>query len=108
MDGIKVNGHRWRHRISLGQWPLLLGKLNDLGDFEADDAEVERAALGIVAAVRVVVASQKWAERTDLSRRADELELVADCGLGEVNFAMSELYDSFDFWRVLVDRGGPA
>jgi hypothetical protein len=103
LAGIKANGLRWKHRIRLGQWPALLGKLNDQGDAVADDAEVERYAMKIVELVRAFVRRNAWAQETDLDRRADELEMVADCGLGEVNFAMNELYDSFDYWRILVE-----
>lgn len=103
LDGIKVHGHRWKHRIRLGQWPALLGKLNNQGDAAADDAEVERCAMKIVEIVRAYVDRNEWAKETDLSRRAEDLEMAADCGLGEVNFAMGELYDSFDYWRILVE-----
>ena len=101
MDGIKANGHRWKHTIRLGQWPALLGKLNDR-EGDVLESEVEPIAEKIVAIVRAYVERHTWAKETDLARRADELEMVADCGLEEVNFAMNELYDSFDYWRILV------
>lgn len=105
MGGIRANGHRWRHRINLGQWPAMLGKLNDAEEagVEVDENEVERVTLEIVEAVRRCVAKSDWAAETDLGSRADDLEMVADCGLEEVNCAMNELYDSFDYWRVLVE-----
>lgn len=103
LAGIRANGHRWKHTIGLGQWPALLGKLNDQRDVGADDAEVERCALKIVALVRAFVDRRDWAKETDLARLADDLEMVADCGLAEVNEAMGELYDSFDYWRILVE-----
>lgn len=103
-DGIKAHGLRWRHELRLGVWPGALGRLNDLANDgqPVDDAEVERVTLKIVAAVRAAVDRYEWAKKTDLDHRADELECVADCGLGEVNYAMGELYDSCDYWRILI------
>lgn len=104
--GVAAHGLRWRHQIHLGNWPAQLGKLNDRASDgeDIDDAEVEKAALGIVAAVRATYEREGWAKDTDLDRRADDLEMAADCGIEEVNFMMNELYDSFDYWRVLVVR----
>jgi hypothetical protein len=103
MDGIKANGHRWKARIRLGQWPALLGRLNDVASDggTVDEAEVERIALRIVASVRNY--AKMHPQYDSLERRADEIELVADCGLEEVNHAMGELYDDFDWHRILVE-----
>ena len=104
IDGISANGHRWKARISLGFGPGELGRLNDrLSDGEkVDDAEVEEITLRIVANVRSF--AKRNPQFDSLERRADELELFADCGLEEVNCAMTELYDDFDWHRILVER----
>lgn len=103
MEGIQDNGHRWRASIRLGFGPALLGKLNDKrnGGEEVDDAEVERLALKIVENLRSF--AKRNPDYSVLERRADNLEMVADCGLEEVNCAMGELYDTFDYCRILVE-----
>jgi hypothetical protein len=103
MEGIRANGHKWRDRIRLGLEPSLLGRLNDkLADGEAvDDSEVERLTLRIVENVRRFAA--KRPQYDSLERRADDLEMAADCGLEEVSFFMGELYDDFDWHRILVE-----
>ena len=105
IEGLRANGLRWNRRFRIGLGPSLLGKYNDAAetDSPATDEQVEEAALKIVAAVRAFAKGVDEPERGDLERRADELEMVADCGLDEVNFAMGELYDSFDYWRILVE-----
>ena len=106
MSGIRDHGHRWKRRICLGQSPALLGRLNDAAadGEDVDDAEVERLALSIVESVRRACQDQDWPADIDLTQRADDLEGASDCGLDEVNYFMGELYDSFDYWRILVDR----
>jgi hypothetical protein len=106
MEGIKAHGHGWMHRIYLGDWPEKIGALNSRAadGKDVDDKEVEKIAMVIVETVRNYVARWEWAQATDLEKRADELEMLADCGLDEVNHALDELYDSFDYWRILVQR----
>lgn len=103
MDGIRDNGHRWQHTLR-GMKPHteLLGKIND-GDTEITMAQGEAAVEAIVHRVRSfaqAVGNERI--RDDLDRRADELEMVADCDIEDINFAMEELYDACDYWRILV------
>lgn len=110
MDGINANGHRWQHRITLAPYTAMLGKLNDRnGDGDTPTREeIEPVVENIVAKVRSFAEARLRRDDNDqigrdLASRADDLECVSDCEIEEVNHAMNELYDSFDFWRVLVN-----
>jgi hypothetical protein len=107
MDGIAANGHRWKHTIR-GMKPHteVLGKANDAnGDGnDYDRAAVEKAVQSIVKITR------SFADRTSdsnvadhLRLRADDLECVEDCDIEDINYAMNDLYDEFDFHRILVN-----
>lgn len=113
MDGIRDNGHRWKHQITLRDLTQPLGDLNERYDDGAGEApkreETEPLVDKIVERVRAFVKQRFERHGTDdpigidLDRRADELEMIADCDIEEINHAMGELYDSFDYWRILAN-----
>lgn len=106
MDGIRVNGHRWQHRIGgLKTFTEVLGRANDAyndgGDYDRD--AVEKAVEGIVHRVRSFAQATGMADaRRDLEANADDLEMNADEDIEDINYYMNRLYDSFDFYRILV------
>lgn len=103
LDGIAAHGMRWRYHINLSQWTRAIGKLNDRDD-EVSRDELEPLVNAIVAKVRRFAEIHRAREGMayDLERRADELEMLSDCEISEVNHFMGELYDSFDYWRILA------
>jgi hypothetical protein len=105
MDGIRDNGHRWRMRIT-GIKPFIqpLADANNLdNDGQPYDAKaVEAAVQGIVAATRNFALGKAENLKLDLEARADDLEMVEDCDLDDINHYMGELYDAFDYHRILV------
>lgn len=103
IDGISENGFRWRHRLSLRPMTTRLAALNerDGGTREEREPLVEK----IVAIVRQFAKDNSLSNErmaSDLIMRADELACLADCDLEDINHGMNDLYDSFDFWRVLA------
>lgn len=102
MEGIQVNGHHWQRQIRLGYEPKKLGALNNaaMAGETIDDKEVEAIAERIASNVRSFAKMHPQFEH--LEQEAENLEMVADCGLEEVNAVMSDLYDAFDFNRILV------
>lgn len=114
IDGISNNGHRWKHRLtSITLFTKELGALNDRLDGRDDHdqiivprAESEGAVMDLIKAVRVWIydneATLDKGAIDDLRAKLDDLEAVEDCDMAEINYAMGELYDSFDYWRVLV------
>lgn len=106
MDGISANGHRWKFFIhGMKPFTQALGKLNDAENDgqEVADADVEKKVQEIIKIVRDFAGKTDNVRlRDDLLNDADNLEMVEDCGLDEVNFQMGNLYDTFDFHRVLV------
>jgi repressor of nif and glnA expression len=121
MDGIRDNGLRWRYRMNglLKSETAKLGEFNDRIDGQDDDdqlivlrSESEPVVMEIVRKVRgwlndnkraVPIAARLPAHARDsLAARLDDLECVEDCAIQEINFAMNELYDEFDYWRVLT------
>lgn len=109
MDGIRDNGHRWKLTITgLKPFTEVLGKANDLNNIGKpyDQKTVEKAVQGIVAKVREFaetkdVLADPRIEGELLSAAAD-LECVEDEDIEEINDAMGQLYDAFDYWRILV------
>lgn len=109
MDGIRENGHRWKLTIrGLKPFTETLGKANDANnDGESyDHTVVEKAVQGIVEKVRKFcetkdVLADPRIEGELLSAAAD-LECVEDEDIEEINDAMGQLYDAFDYWRILV------
>lgn len=112
--GIRHNGNRWRYRMNglIKDECLKLGELNDrIGD--RDDGEqtiVSREeSEPVVISLRTKVS--KWLDRqrrmpdeivTNVKCRLDDLEMVEDCGMGEINYALNDLFDEFDYWRILT------
>jgi hypothetical protein len=106
MEGIRVNGHRWQRRINgLKPHTEVLGKANDAhNDGEPyDEKATEAAVQAIVKIVRSFANSVKDDNlQRDLLHDADDLEMVEDCEIEDINHEMNDLYDTFDFHRVLV------
>lgn len=106
MDGIAANGHRWKLRITgLKPHTETLGKANNANnDGEAyDHTATEAAAQGIVKIVRAFAETVEDENlKRDLLNDADNLEANEDCDIEDINWAMNSLYDTFDFYRVLV------
>lgn len=103
MDGIAANGRGWKHRISLGGQTEIMGKMDD----DTTDDAVQKCAEAIIARVRTFADRlHKHPDTAALADRlrdeAEALEAVADCGIDEVRWAMSSLYDQFDFSRICV------
>jgi hypothetical protein len=106
MDGIAAHGHRWKRRINgLKPHTEVLGKANDANnEGQAYDHDAtEKAVQGIIKSVRSFAQSiTDEALQRDLLHDADDLEMVEDCDIEDINHEMNDLYDTFDFHRVLV------
>jgi hypothetical protein len=107
MDGISANGHRWKSRINgLKPHTEVLGKANDANnDGEPYDHDAtEKAVQDIIKIVRSFADKlpDESSLKQDLLHDADDLEMVEDCDIEDINHEMNDLYDSFDFHRVLV------
>jgi hypothetical protein len=105
MDGIAANGHRWKLRIH-GIRPFVqpLADANNLNNDGKpyDQKAVEAAVDGIVIAVRNFALTKTGNLKEALEDAADNLDMVADCEIDDVNHYMEELYDLFDYHRILV------
>jgi hypothetical protein len=107
MDGIAANGHRWKYTIR-GMKPHteVLGRANDAyNDGESyDEKATEKAVQSIVKIVRAFADNTSNERlRDDLRHDADDLEMVEECEIEDINMEMNDLYDTFDFHRVLVN-----
>lgn len=112
MDGIRANGHRWKFHMNglIREETKKLGEFNDLLDGEDDfdqQAITREMSEPVVIALRTKIA--KWLDehrtlpdniKDDIRAKLDDLEMVEDCDMGEINFAMNYLYDEFDYWRI--------
>lgn len=97
LDGIAVNGHRWKHQIRLSHLTHKMGEMDE----STPDAEVEALTKQIIVRVRAFLAGRPTLKDA-MESQVDELEAAADCGIEEVRFAMNNLYDDFDFHRICV------
>lgn len=115
MDGIRDHGHRWRYRMAglLKSETAKLGEFNDRIDGRDDGdqqivlrSESEPVVMEIVRKVRGWLSDNALRlpahARDSIVARLDDLECVEDCSIREINFAMNELYDEFDYWRILT------
>jgi hypothetical protein len=106
MDGISANGHRWKYTIrGMKAHTEVLGRANDaFNDGQPyDEKATEQAVQSIIKVVRAF--ADKTSDerlRDDLRHDADDLEMVEDCEIEDINHEMNDLYDTFDFHRVLV------
>jgi hypothetical protein len=106
MDGIATNRHRWKFIIrGLKPYTEVLGKANDAhNDGQPhDEKATEEAVQNIIRVVRAFAdKTSNERLRDDLRHDADDLEMVEDCEIEDINYEMNDLYDTFDFHRVLV------
>jgi len=105
IEGIAANGHRWKRRITI-HGTAEIGAMNDANsdNLPYDRERLEALCNQIVADVRFFAAPLPDSRmRDDLNDGADWLETVADCDIEEVNHQLDSLYDTFDFYRLLVD-----
>lgn len=109
MDGIRSNGHRWKMTITgLKRYTEVLGRANDAANegLDYDRKANEVAVQGIVKVVRAFAENEAAAKDVEMERdllsNADDLECVEDDAIEEINWAMNQLYDSFDYHRILV------
>jgi uncharacterized protein YgfB (UPF0149 family) len=101
IQGSRVNGHRWKHELSLRGQSEIMGKMNSA----TSDDDVAKCANAIVGYVRAFIArlpADQKALADEITHDADTLEEMADCGLDEVRNAMVFLYDTLDYNRVCV------
>lgn len=120
MDGIRLNGHGWQFTLKglIKPETMTLAKLNDLiwyshGNPDDMDQLVVPRSESEPVVERIITKMKDWItdnfddpEASEMchhiTSRLVELEAISDCCMGEINFAMDNLYDTFDFWRVLV------
>lgn len=106
MDGIRDNGSGWKFRIhGMKTHTETLGKANNSNnDGESYDRKVVEAAVQSI--VKVVRGFADRASDSNIAEhlryRADNLEMVEDCDIEDINEAMGDLYDEFDYHRILV------
>jgi hypothetical protein len=100
--GIRHNGHKWLFEISLDGLPAKIGEWEE-GVTSAED--IEKARAGIITRVREFL--QRPTINNDMRHYIEnvivDLEMV-DAEIEEVRYCLSDLYDQFDFYRVVVLR----
>lgn len=98
LAGIEVNGLRWRFEIRLSD---LSDRLGDEDDLKIGDCGTIRDAY--VERIRRFLTSSRCKltedEKLLLEAKVDDLEMCDD-DLDEVRYALTELYDVFDFQRI--------
>lgn len=100
LDGIAVNGLRWKHSIRLRD---VMEPMKDADALKTGD--VGRILDLVAKRVKAFASLPKVAGDTDLSYRlsnaVDDLETCDDCP-EEARHVLNDLFDVFDFHRVLV------
>jgi hypothetical protein len=97
--GISAHGLRWRHRISLAGRADAIGEMDE----STPESEINDARTAIVSRVKnfIIGFPENSDMRVSVEDKLDDLETV-DAELEEVRFALGELYDAFDYYRIVV------
>lgn len=101
LAGIQANGHRWKYEIAISAHTSKIGSFDETTP--ADQISAERDA--IVAKVKRWLDARTKPEendmRNDIESKIIDLEMV-DESVEEVRYALNDLFDEFDFYRVVV------
>lgn len=99
MDGIRDNGNRWKYELRLSDLTQKLGAF----EANAPESEVETVTSELIDRLRHHVGHHPDRPYSHpLILAVEDLFSVADCGIEEVRFALTDIYDIFDYHRVLV------
>jgi uncharacterized protein (DUF4415 family) len=113
LEGIRVNGHGWKARMNglIKPEMMKLAKFNNDLDGDPDEEQMiitRSESEPVVIAIREKIT--KWLvtakidddARSEVQYALEELEMIEDCCMGEINYAMNRLFDVFDYYRILV------
>lgn len=113
--GIKANGHKWRYQMPRDYLQPEISKLAEFNnridgrdDYDQTIVPCDESE-PVVEALRVKV--EQWAQRSRtlphealeaIQSALEELETIQDCCMEEVNYGLNNLWDEFDYYRILI------